>query len=93
MTRANITDLLSFPTQQYPPPLSLSLRQTSVENRRARCKGCVLALLGFSVPFMLMAALVLGSFSKELLEMALGDDGIEALSLYLVSVFVRERQC
>uniref|UniRef100_A0A8C7WHR6 G domain-containing protein n=1 Tax=Oncorhynchus mykiss TaxID=8022 RepID=A0A8C7WHR6_ONCMY len=61
-------------------------RQTSVDNRRARCKGCLLALLGFSVPFMLMAALVLGSFSKELLEMALGDDGIEALSLYLVIV-------
>ncbi|XP_024278553.1 uncharacterized protein LOC115145250 isoform X1 [Oncorhynchus nerka] len=61
-------------------------RQTSVDNRRARCKGCLLALLGFSVPFMLMAALVLGSFSKELLEMALGDDGIEALSLYLAPV-------
>ncbi|NP_001133614.1 EH domain-containing protein 3 [Salmo salar] len=61
-------------------------RQTSVENRRARCKGCVLALLGFSVPFMLMAALVLGSLSRELLEMALGHDGIEALSLYLTPV-------
>ncbi|KAK6311352.1 uncharacterized protein si:ch211-11k18.4 [Coregonus clupeaformis] len=61
-------------------------RQTSVDNRRARCKGCVLALLGFSVPFMLMAALVLGSLSRELLEMALGDDGIEALSLYLTPV-------
>uniref|UniRef100_A0A4W5PCS6 Si:ch211-11k18.4 n=1 Tax=Hucho hucho TaxID=62062 RepID=A0A4W5PCS6_9TELE len=61
-------------------------RQTSVDNRRVRCKGCVLALLGFSVPFMLMAGLVLGSFSRELLEMALGDDGIEALSLYLAPV-------
>ncbi|CAB1341341.1 unnamed protein product [Coregonus sp. 'balchen'] len=61
-------------------------RQTSVDNRRARCKGCVLALLGFSVPFMLMAALVLGSLSRELLEMALGDDGFEALSLYLTPV-------
>ena len=92
MTRAHITDLLSFPTQQS-LCLSLSLRQTSVDNRRARCKGCVLALLGFSVPFMLMAALVLGSLSRELLEMSLGHDGIEALSLYLVSVFVRERLC
>lgn len=61
-------------------------RQTSVDNRRARCKGCLLALLGFSVPFMLMAALVLGSLSRELLEMALGHDGIEALSLYLTPV-------
>ncbi|XP_029582967.1 uncharacterized protein LOC115170802 [Salmo trutta] len=61
-------------------------RQTSVDNRRARCKGCVLALLGFSVPFMLMAALVLGSLSRELLEMALGHDGIGALSLYLTPV-------
>ncbi|KAM9541539.1 uncharacterized protein ACWYII_039060 [Salvelinus alpinus] len=61
-------------------------RQTSVDNRRARCKGCVLALLGFSVPFMLMAALVLGSLSRELLEMSLGHDGIEALSLYLAPV-------
>ncbi|XP_071262908.1 uncharacterized protein [Salvelinus alpinus] len=61
-------------------------RQTSVDNRRARCKSCLLAFLGFSVPFMLMAALVLGSFSKELLKMALGDDGIEALSLYLAPV-------
>ncbi|XP_038855728.1 uncharacterized protein LOC120052720 [Salvelinus namaycush] len=61
-------------------------RQTSVDNRRARCKSCLLAFLGFSVPFMLMAVLVLGSFSKELLKMALGDDGIEALSLYLAPV-------
>uniref|UniRef100_A0A8C8HZU4 G domain-containing protein n=1 Tax=Oncorhynchus tshawytscha TaxID=74940 RepID=A0A8C8HZU4_ONCTS len=87
MTRAHITDLLSFPTQQsLSLSVSLSLRQTSVDNRRARCKGCVLALLGFSVPFMLMAALVLGSLSRELLEMSLGHDGIEALSLYLTPV-------
>ncbi|XP_028978878.2 uncharacterized protein si:ch211-11k18.4 [Esox lucius] len=58
-------------------------RQTSVGNRRARCKGCMLALLGFSVPLMLMAGLVLGSLSRELLEMVLGKGGTEALSVYL----------
>ncbi|KAM4634387.1 uncharacterized protein ACJ7VT_000249 isoform 1-T1 [Polymixia lowei] len=61
-------------------------RQTSVENRRARCKGCFMALLGFSVPLALMALLVLGSLSRELLEMALGDQGTEALSLYMTPV-------
>lgn len=34
----------------------------------------------------LMALLVLGALSKELLEMALGHEGTETLSLYLVSV-------
>lgn len=69
--------------------LSLSLPPTlrlmSVNNRRARCKGCLLALLGFSVPLILMVALVLGSLSRELMETALGEEGTEALSLYLVS--------
>ena len=63
-----------------------SCRQTGAQNRRARCKGCFFALLGFVVPLALLALLVLGSLSRELLEMALGPQGTEALSLYLVSV-------
>lgn len=66
--------------------LPSSRRQTSVGNRRARCKSCFLTLLGFTVPMALMALLVLGALSKELLEMALGHEGTETLSLYLVSV-------
>uniref|UniRef100_A0A8D0CQ93 Si:ch211-11k18.4 n=1 Tax=Sander lucioperca TaxID=283035 RepID=A0A8D0CQ93_SANLU len=58
-------------------------RETSVRNRRARCKSCLLTLLGFSVPLALMALLVLGVLSKELLEVALGREGTETLSLYL----------
>ncbi|XP_034449954.1 uncharacterized protein si:ch211-11k18.4 [Hippoglossus hippoglossus] len=58
-------------------------RQTAVENRRARCKSCFLTLLGFSVPMALMALLVLGILSKELLDVALGHEGTQALSLYL----------
>uniref|UniRef100_A0A665TWD0 Uncharacterized LOC115047801 n=1 Tax=Echeneis naucrates TaxID=173247 RepID=A0A665TWD0_ECHNA len=53
------------------------LYTTSADNRRARCKSCFLTLLGFSVPMALMALLVLGSLSKELLEMALGNEGKE----------------
>lgn len=62
-----------------------SRRQTTVENRRARCKSCFLTLLGFSVPLALMAFLLLGALSQDLLEAALGREGTEALSLYLVS--------
>ncbi|XP_068435183.1 uncharacterized protein si:ch211-11k18.4 [Clinocottus analis] len=58
-------------------------RQTSAMNRRARCKSCLLTLLGFTVPLALMALLVLGILSKELLEVALGREGTETLSLYL----------
>ncbi|XP_029997785.1 uncharacterized protein LOC115424570 [Sphaeramia orbicularis] len=58
-------------------------RQICAENRRARCKSCFLTLLGFSVPLALMALLVLGALSKEILEIALGSQGTEALSLYL----------
>ncbi|KAK5856495.1 hypothetical protein PBY51_008084 [Eleginops maclovinus] len=61
-------------------------RQVSVSNRRARCKSCFLTLLGFSVPLGLMALLVLGVLSKELLELALGPEGTETLSLYLAPV-------
>lgn len=62
-------------------------RLTSSSNRRARCKSCLLTLLGFSVPLALMALLLLGTLSKELLELALGRDGTETLRLYLVSAF------
>uniref|UniRef100_A0A669F537 Si:ch211-11k18.4 n=1 Tax=Oreochromis niloticus TaxID=8128 RepID=A0A669F537_ORENI len=59
-------------------------RQTTVENRRARCKSCFLTLLGFSVPLALMAFLLLGVLSQDLLDAALGQEGTEALSLYLM---------
>ncbi|KAG9342887.1 hypothetical protein JZ751_015103 [Albula glossodonta] len=62
-------------------------RQNSVDNRRARCKGCVLGLLGFSVPLLLLALLVLGSLSREVLEMMLGEDGTDTLSLYLHQLY------
>lgn len=58
-------------------------RQTGVKNRRARCKSCFLTLLGFSIPMALMALLVLGIISQELLEAVLGPKGTETLSLYL----------
>uniref|UniRef100_A0A8C2WXT4 Si:ch211-11k18.4 n=1 Tax=Cyclopterus lumpus TaxID=8103 RepID=A0A8C2WXT4_CYCLU len=58
-------------------------RQTSAMNRRARCKSCLLTLLGFTVPLALMALLVLGILSQEVLEVALGREGTETLSLYL----------
>ncbi|XP_060945822.1 uncharacterized protein si:ch211-11k18.4 [Limanda limanda] len=58
-------------------------RQTAIENRRARCKSCFLTLLGFTVPMALLALLVLGILSKELLDVALGKEGTQALSLYL----------
>ncbi|CAL8289290.1 unnamed protein product [Boreogadus saida] len=61
-------------------------RQTGAQNRRARCKGCFMALLGFVVPLALLGLLVLGTLSRELLEMALGPQGTEALSLYLAPV-------
>ncbi|XP_017283600.1 uncharacterized protein si:ch211-11k18.4 [Kryptolebias marmoratus] len=61
-------------------------RQTSLENRRARCKSCFLTLLGFSVPLALLALLILGTLSQELLEASLGREGTEALSLYLTPV-------
>ncbi|XP_020778297.1 uncharacterized protein si:ch211-11k18.4 [Boleophthalmus pectinirostris] len=61
-------------------------RQITSENRRARCKSCFLTLLGFSVPMALMALLVLGALSKELLELTLGSEGTETLSLYLAPV-------
>lgn len=65
-----------------------SPRQCSIENRRARCKSCVLGLLGFSVPLLLLFALVLGSLSRDVVELVLGAEGTETLSLYLVSVYI-----
>lgn len=67
-------------------PWPLCCRLITSENRRARCKSCFLTLLGFSIPLALLAFLVLGTMSKELLEVALGREGTETLSLYVVSV-------
>lgn len=67
-------------------PTLCSHRQTGTRNRRARCKSCFLTLLGFTIPMALMALLVLGLLSQELLEAAMGREGREMLSLYLVSV-------
>ncbi|KAI4891696.1 hypothetical protein NFI96_033335 [Prochilodus magdalenae] len=61
-------------------------RQCSVENRRARCKSCFLGLLGFTIPLLMLFALVLGSLSKEMLDLVLGAHGTETLSLYLAPV-------
>jgi len=68
-------------------------RLCSIENRRARFKGCLLGMLGFTVPLLLLVALVLGSLSRELLELMLGDKGTEALSLYVVSMYVYAFMC
>lgn len=58
-------------------------RQCSIENRRARFKGCLLGMMGFIVPLLLLVVLVLGSLSKDILVLMLGDSGTEALSLYV----------
>ncbi|XP_028843203.1 uncharacterized protein LOC114794664 [Denticeps clupeoides] len=58
-------------------------RQCRVENRRARCKGCVFGMLGFMVPLLLLAVLLLSSVSREVMVMALGDNGTDMLELYL----------
>ncbi|XP_073713492.1 uncharacterized protein [Misgurnus anguillicaudatus] len=58
-------------------------RQCGMQNRRARFKGCVLGMLGFTVPLLLLVILVLGTLSKEMLVLMLGDTGTEALSLYV----------
>ncbi|XP_069044472.1 uncharacterized protein [Lepisosteus oculatus] len=61
-------------------------REDALYNRRARCQGCVLGLLGFAVPLLLLATLVLSSLSRELLDITLGESGTETLSLYLAPV-------
>ncbi|TNM96751.1 hypothetical protein fugu_014907 [Takifugu bimaculatus] len=58
-------------------------RLTSSANRRSRCKSCFLTLLGFCVPLAMLALLVLGAASEELLEVVLGPEGMETVSLYL----------
>ncbi|XP_067229901.1 uncharacterized protein si:ch211-11k18.4 [Chanodichthys erythropterus] len=58
-------------------------RHCSIENRRARFKGCLLGMLGFTVPLLLLGILVLGSLSRDVLVLMLGNNGTEALSLYV----------
>ncbi|XP_048058326.1 uncharacterized protein si:ch211-11k18.4 [Megalobrama amblycephala] len=58
-------------------------RHCSIENRRARFKGCLLGMLGFTVPLLLLVILVLGSLSRDVLVLMLGNNGTEALSLYV----------
>lgn len=70
-----------------------SYRLTSSANRRARCKNYFLTLLGFCIPLALLALLVLGAVSQELLEVALGREGMETLTLYLVSGFASQKIC
>lgn len=64
-----------------------------MENRRSRFKGCLLGMLGFTVPLLLLVTLVLGSLSKDVLVLLLGDSGIEALTLYVVSMYVYAFVC
>ncbi|XP_052408158.1 uncharacterized protein LOC127953219 [Carassius gibelio] len=59
-------------------------RQCSIENRRSRFKGCFLGMLGFTVPLLLLVTLLLGSLSKDVLVLMLGNSGTEALTLYVV---------
>uniref|UniRef100_A0A8C9UWZ9 Si:ch211-11k18.4 n=1 Tax=Scleropages formosus TaxID=113540 RepID=A0A8C9UWZ9_SCLFO len=60
-------------------------RLSSVENRRSWCKGCFLGLLGFCMPLLLVAVLLLGSVLKEVLKSALGQSISDVLLFYLVS--------
>uniref|UniRef100_A0A3P9INI2 Uncharacterized LOC101160240 n=1 Tax=Oryzias latipes TaxID=8090 RepID=A0A3P9INI2_ORYLA len=59
-------------------------RLITSENRRARCKSCFLTLLGFSIPLALLAFLVLGTMSKELV-------GFKPLYAINVQVFSLQR--
>ncbi|XP_023661167.1 uncharacterized protein [Paramormyrops kingsleyae] len=59
-------------------------RKRSREKWRAQCKGCLLGLMGFSVPLSLLMLLLLGSLSRETVELTLGKEGTEALSMYLL---------
>ncbi|XP_029944522.1 uncharacterized protein LOC115386417 [Salarias fasciatus] len=61
-------------------------RQTTSENRRARCKSWILTLLGFSIPLALLALLALGTMSRELLSEVLGPQGFETLNIYTTPV-------
>lgn len=83
-----------LPIQLQKPAITVAIvcftpyRHCSIENRRARFKGCLLGMLGFTVPLLLLVALVLGSLSREILVLMLGDKGTEALSLYVVSMYM-----
>lgn len=46
-------------------------------------------MLGFTVPLLLLIVLVLGTLSREMLELMLGDNGTEALSLYVVGTHLQ----
>uniref|UniRef100_A0A8C4TGP6 Si:ch211-11k18.4 n=1 Tax=Erpetoichthys calabaricus TaxID=27687 RepID=A0A8C4TGP6_ERPCA len=61
-------------------------REACAFNRRAHLKGFVFGLLGFAVPLFLLASLVLGTMSREVLVLALGESGTDALSVYLSPV-------
>ncbi|XP_041035933.1 uncharacterized protein si:ch211-11k18.4 [Carcharodon carcharias] len=55
---------------------------TSVRNRKAQSKGCVLGFLGLLVPAFLLVSLVLGNLSQEMISSLLGDNGTEMLQVY-----------
>ncbi|XP_061086433.1 uncharacterized protein LOC133121244 [Conger conger] len=61
-------------------------RQHSADNSQSHCIGCMLCLLGSFLLFMLLAVLLLGGLSNPVFQMALGEEGREALTLYLVPV-------
>ncbi|XP_039620782.1 uncharacterized protein si:ch211-11k18.4 [Polypterus senegalus] len=61
-------------------------REACTFNRRAHFKGFVFGLLGFAVPLFLLASLVLGTMSREVLVLALGESGTDVLSVYLSPV-------
>lgn len=64
-----------------------------MENRRSRFKGCLMGMLGFTVPLLLLVTLVLGSLSKDVLVLMLGNSGTEALALYVVSMYMHLCVC
>ncbi|KAJ8364383.1 hypothetical protein SKAU_G00132140 [Synaphobranchus kaupii] len=61
-------------------------RHLSADNSQSHCIGCMLGLLGFFLLLLLLAVLLLGSLSKPVLQMILGEEGTEALKPYLVPV-------
>uniref|UniRef100_V9KUZ5 EH domain-containing protein 3 n=1 Tax=Callorhinchus milii TaxID=7868 RepID=V9KUZ5_CALMI len=54
----------------------------SIQNRKARSKGFLFALLGFLVPVFLMASLVMGGLSRETISALLGDNTTDILEIY-----------
>ncbi|XP_063076708.1 uncharacterized protein si:ch211-11k18.4 [Engraulis encrasicolus] len=61
-------------------------RECVLSNRRARCKGCVCGLLGFMVPLLLLLGLVLGSLSRDVMELLLGPQNTQILATHLAPV-------